>query len=86
MLNDKTYAIFEPAFPYVYLPDKDYIKWQGLIASYYKGKQIHCNFKPRATCYFDHTCNHVRHFFDMPKQIFRFGDNTGVQYEISMDL
>lgn len=30
-----TYVIFEPAFPYVYLPEKDFLKWQGEAATYY---------------------------------------------------
>ena len=86
--NTKTYAVFEPAFPYVYMPELDYLKWQGMVSTFYRDKQIHCNFLPRHTCYFDHSCNHVKNFFEMMPQIFKFGDSTStsIKYTISMDL
>jgi hypothetical protein len=74
LANAQTYAIFEPAFPYIYIPSADFLKWQGQVASFYKDKQIRCNNFPRGTCHFEHSCNHVRAFFDMRIQTFRLGD------------
>lgn len=39
-IPSSTYVIFEPAFPYVYLPEKDFLKWQGEVANYYAKEQI----------------------------------------------
>jgi hypothetical protein len=72
--TQSTFAIFEPAFPYIYLPEKDFLSWQGAVATYYKKQGVRCNNLPRGYCYFEHTCNHVRSFFDMSPQYFRIGD------------
>ena len=58
----KSYAIFEPAFPYVYMPVGDYIRWMKTISTQYKDKQINCNPLSGTKCYFANSCDHVRNF------------------------
>ena len=82
----KSYAIFEPAFPYVYMPVGDYMRWMTTISTQYKDKQINCNPLSGTKCYFANSCDHVRNFVQMKPQKFELGDSNTGSFTVTMDL
>lgn len=51
------YVLFEPQVPYIYIPEKHFLTWAGLITTYYSGQDIECNYSQRGTCFFKKTCD-----------------------------
>lgn len=34
--SDQTFIIYDPQFPYLYLPEKDFLTWLTLASQYYQ--------------------------------------------------
>ena len=57
--HSTTYIIYDPQFPYLYLPERDFMTYLQKTSNFYAGKNINCNFAHRGSCYFNDACNDV---------------------------
>jgi hypothetical protein len=51
------YLVFEPQFPYMYVPLEDFKHWMITISRTFP--DIICNYSPKGTCYFSTACENV---------------------------
>jgi hypothetical protein len=77
-----TYVIYEPQLPYIYLPEDDFLTFQGLAATFYSLRDLHCNNRQRGTCHFDTSCDTVRNDYTLVDTILHLGDSDGAAYEM----
>lgn len=41
--SNPTYFIYEPQLPYIYLPEDDFLTFQGHASTFFSANEIHCN-------------------------------------------
>lgn len=73
--NPDTYIVYDPQFPYLYLPEKDFLTYLGLASRFYSNRDLNCNYSHRGSCFFDAPCSTVASEYTKTNLYLSLGDN-----------
>lgn len=58
--NMHTYIVYDPQFPYLYLPERDFLTYLTKASHFYSDRDLNCNYAHRGSCFFDDSCATVK--------------------------